>query len=355
MAWFLQSPMCIIPNFNKHYGEDIKTHTFRPGASSSGEGISIRIMPSLSYALQGHTDESGQYPSQGHFIFCRVWTTCGIRLVQAVQKRRVGGTARKGRSWDQALDERPRPGGCGECHQSASAEYQDSQGGMGEILRQEGERYNLQTFFKSIGARYKRIRKRPRGIPSPQLVDLKKEQLQELVNLWEKGHIDLRFGDESHVCTSGYVPNGWHLAKEEVFVPSGDKHRLNLFGMISPDCRYDGFDTEDSITGELLADFLDEFSLSITKPTVVVLDNASIHRKGAVAQKAEIWIERGLFLFFLPPYCPHLNIAETLWRILKTKWIQPHNYCNKNTLHETTREILAEIGNDYVINFAHAA
>ncbi|WP_350480487.1 transposase [Bacteroides acidifaciens] len=24
-----------------------------------------------------------------------------------------------------------------------------------------------------------------------------------------------------------------------------------------------------------------------------------------------------MFLFFLPPYSPHLNIAETLWRMLK--------------------------------------
>lgn len=212
-------------------------------------------------------------------------------------------------------------------------------------------------FFSSIDARYKRIRKRPRGKPSSQLEDLKKEQLQELVKLWEDGYIDLRFGDESHVCTSGYVPFGWHLKDEEVFVPSGSKHRLNIFGMISPACLYDGFETEDTIDGKVLADFLDEFSKKITKPTVVVLDNASIHRKGEVARMADEWMERGLFLFFLPPYSPHLNIAETLWRILKGKWLKPHHYCSRNVLHETTREILAGVGSEYVINFsrAHAA
>ncbi|MDR2691740.1 MAG: transposase [Dysgonamonadaceae bacterium] len=25
--------------------------------------------------------------------------------------------------------------------------------------------------------------------------------------------------------------------------------------------------------------------------------------------------QRGLFLFYIPPYSPHLNISETLWRI----------------------------------------
>lgn len=226
---------------------------------------------------------------------------------------------------------------------------------MGKEFRQSCERYNLQTFFRIIDARYKRIRKRPRGKPSSQLLELKEFQLQELVKLWQTGLIDLRFGDESHVCTSGYVPYGWHFKDEEVFIPSGDKHRLNLFGMISPDCKYDGFDTEDSITGELLADFLDDFSKSITKPVVLVLDNASIHRKGEVYKRTDIWKERGLHLFFLPPYCPHLNIAETLWRILKTKWLQPYHYTNRNILHETTREILDGIGKNYVISFSHAA
>ena len=41
--------------------------------------------------------------------------------------------------------------------------------------------------FRSIGARYKRIRKRPRGTPSPQLYSYKKEKLQELESLDSKG------------------------------------------------------------------------------------------------------------------------------------------------------------------------
>mgnify|MGYP002748334397 CR=1 FL=1 len=40
------------------------------------------------------------------------------------------------------------------------------------------ERYNVQMFFIRIGARYKRIRKRPRGKPSPQLYQYKYEKLE---------------------------------------------------------------------------------------------------------------------------------------------------------------------------------
>jgi transposase len=36
-----------------------------------------------------------------------------------------------------------------------------------------------------------------------------------------------------------------------------------------------------------------------------------------VQQRRGFWQERGLLLFYLPPYSPHLNIAEVLWRKLK--------------------------------------
>ncbi|MDR1645358.1 MAG: hypothetical protein LBS05_05990 [Tannerellaceae bacterium] len=34
----------------------------------------------------------------------------------------------------------------------------------------------------------------------------------------------------------------------------------------------------------------------------------------------------------MPPYSPHLNIAETLWRILKGKWIRPPDYVSTDNL-----------------------
>lgn len=191
--------------------------------------------------------------------------------------------------------------------------------------------------------------------PSPQLVELKVLQLQELVKLWKSGLIDLWFGDESHVCTSGYVPYGWQFPEEDVCVPVQKEQRLNVFGMVTPACEYQGFDSTDSIKGKVLAEYLDEFSKNIKRPTFIVLDNASIHRKGEVAKKIGEWKERGLYIFFLPPYCPHLNIAETVWRMLKTQWLHPEHYRNKQILHETTREILSKIGTDYVIRFSHAA
>ncbi len=81
-----------------------------------------------------------------------------------------------------------------------------------------------------------------------------------------------------------------------------------------------GYTTE-NMTADIIADFIDQLSLCICKNTFIVLDNASVHRCRLMRELRPIWEKCGLFLFFLPPYSPHLNIAETLWRILKGKWL----------------------------------
>lgn len=78
----------------------------------------------------------------------------------------------------------------------------------------------LQSFFIRLGAGYRRKRKRPKGKPSPQFYAYKTEKLQELVQQEKDGLIDLYYGDESHICTEGYVPYGWLFRGENVYIPS---------------------------------------------------------------------------------------------------------------------------------------
>lgn len=66
----------------------------------------------------------------------------------------------------------------------------------------------------------------------------------------------------------------------------------------------------------------------------------------------KIWEKRGLYLFFLPPYSPHLNIAETLWRMLKGQWIQPADYVSTDNLFYVVNRGLAGLGTTHFINFS---
>mgnify|MGYP000487072781 CR=1 FL=1 len=219
----------------------------------------------------------------------------------------------------------------------------------------EASASTFRAFFIRLGARYRRIRKRPKGKPSPQLYAYKSEKLQELVKQEQEDLIDLYYGDESHICTEGYVPYGWQFRGEDVYIPSERGLRLNIFGMIDRNNRYEGFSTTENMTADKIADFIDQLSLRIHKNTFVVLDNASVHRCKLMRELRPIWEKRGLFLFFLPPYSPHLNIAETLWRILKGKWLKPVDYISTDSLLYATNRALAALGTELNINFAHVA
>ena len=166
-----------------------------------------------------------------------------------------------------------------------------------------------------------------------------------------RGLLDLFFLDESRVTMQPVVPYAWQWREEEVFMPSNAGGGLNCLAMISPDNRCHFETTTGSIGGAFIAGFLDAFSLSIDTVTVVVLDNAAPHHATCVESRRQVWQERGLFLFFLPAYSPHLNRAERLWRHLKHLWLQPHDYLHQDTLFYQTRLALAAVGSLLHIHF----
>ena len=71
-----------------------------------------------------------------------------------------------------------------------------------------------------------------------------------------------------------------------------------------------------SYRGEHLVRFLHALP-AIQPPTVVVLDNGSLHRNTVVkAALPRLW-EAGIYLYFLPPYSPELNEIEPAFRVIK--------------------------------------
>jgi hypothetical protein len=146
----------------------------------------------------------------------------------------------------------------------------------------------------------------------------------ELEHLSETGEIDLYYGDESQVCSQGYVPYGWQFPGEDVYIPVEKAYKINILGFINRQSKYMGMMIEHNIGADTV-EYLEELPFSINKKTVLVLDNASVHKSRGVRERILFWQQRGLFITFLPPYSPHLNIAETVWRKLKKEWINPED------------------------------
>jgi len=186
----------------------------------------------------------------------------------------------------------------------------------------------------------------------PEHYELQVEKLKELEQLSLCHTIDLYYGDESHVCSEGYVPYGWQFPDEKVCILSEKAYKVNCWGFISRQnqCRWQM--TTENIDTQFILEQLEQFSFEIRKTTFIVLDNARIHKAKAIKERIPYWQKRGLYIFFLPPYCPHLNIAETLWRKLKKEWLNPEDYLSKEELFYATNRCLANVGVNLKINFS---
>jgi putative transposase len=71
---------------------------------------------------------------------------------------------------------------------------------------------------------------------------------------------------------------------------------------------------------------------AVSIPTVVVLDNGSIHRSQIIAAaQPHLW-ETGIYLYFLPPYSPHLNEIEPAFRVIKHDGLPARRYATVPSL-----------------------
>lgn len=182
------------------------------------------------------------------------------------------------------------------------------------------------------------------------------EKLARLKHLWtlnQSGHIDLLFSDEAGFQLVPNLPYGWQAKGQYIRLWPRKGKTLSIFGLLGTNNRLISYPCERSTNAAFIIQCLEDFvNKQLDKPTVIIMDNAPIHRAKAVQQKRKEWEEKGLYLFFLPKYCPHLNRIETLWRKIKYEWLKPKDYYSWRTLTRAVKNILATFGqNQYNIQF----
>jgi len=104
-------------------------------------------------------------------------------------------------------------------------------------------------------------------------------------------------------------------------------------------------------TGVVIACF-EAFCHTITKKTVVVIDNASIHTSDAFAERLPDWKKHGVLSKYLRPYAPALHLIDILWRRITYPWLPFSAYACLNALSEALETILSHVGSEYQITFA---
>ena len=187
---------------------------------------------------------------------------------------------------------------------------------------------------------------------TPEIFAHKREILRELETLAQKQMIDLYYSDESRVSLEPNVPYAWQFPDEEVFMPAGKGNGLNCFALLSRTNEGVVKTSEQNFSAQFILEQFETLSFKLRKLTVIVLDNARIHTSRIIKERIKVWQLRGLFLFYLPRYSPHLNIVETLWRKLKYEWLTPADYQSKEHLFYQINLALKAVGNSLFIRFS---
>ena len=109
---------------------------------------------------------------------------------------------------------------------------------------------------------------------------------------------------------------------------------------MSLDCELHSEIVEGTLNSEKIIAVIDKFVQHIRKQTILVIDNAPVHRSKAFEAKIKVWRELDLYVYFLPKYSPELNKIEILWRFIKYFWLPFDAYKNIQTLKERLNQIL---------------
>jgi transposase len=161
----------------------------------------------------------------------------------------------------------------------------------------------------------------------------------------------LYFGDGSHFGLTPCVPYAWQHKNNPILLPSAKGQSISVFGIMSHDCKFFYESREGTLNSDKVIEVIDKFAQTIVKRTVLVIDNAPIHKSKKFMKKIKEWEDMDLWIYFLPPYSPELNLIEILWRFIKYQWLNFGAYSNFQNLKEHLNEILNNIGSKYSINY----
>lgn len=209
----------------------------------------------------------------------------------------------------------------------------------------------VKTILKSFGISWRRVRKKPKGKPDEKEYKEKEEQLEEHKQNENGGILDLYYFDESGFSLMPCIPYAWQEKGETIEIAAGKSKRLNVVGFMSRKNDLFAFTFECSIDSEIVICAFDRFAEQISKRTVVVIDNASMHTALAFTEKIPEWKEKGLEIFYLPTYSPQLNLIEILWKFMKYTWIEFSAYDSWENLVQYVEKIIINFGKEYQINF----
>ena len=176
------------------------------------------------------------------------------------------------------------------------------------------------------------------------------QALEQLRAQAEAGEIELAYLDEAgfaqvHPNRSAWTPRGQqHL----IDAPRGK--RLNVMAALLSSGVVEYAHYWCNSTAELFLGFVAHLAGKVSKPLVIVLDNASIHRAAAIGPALELLQRQGVRFEFLSPYSPELNRIEVMWRLMKHRWLDVKRRTQEE-LERAVEHVFENFGSQFKMNF----
>ncbi len=215
----------------------------------------------------------------------------------------------------------------------------------------ETSKQTIKRVAKALSMSWHRMRRRVGGKPDPFEYQDKLDELSQLIDQEKRAEIEIRYLDEVGFCLTPNVPYAWQEIGTTETLKSQRSRQLNTLGLLNRKSELDSYVFECSINSEVVVACIDDFCSRITSETVLVMDQASIHRTQLLKDKQAQWRKLGLTIFWLPTYSPQLNLIEILWRKIKYEWLGASAYESWADLVSAVENILKNVGGKYTINF----
>jgi len=223
------------------------------------------------------------------------------------------------------------------------------------VIEKFGKKLSLETLrnlCRRHGLSWRRIRRSLKGLRDEALFRQAKDVLEGLKAAHRAGLCDLYYFDEAGFCRIPSVGYAWQEKDERIEVTAQRSVSENVLGFLSLDCKFHPFVFRGAIDASVVIDCFDAFSRLIDKETWVVIDNAPTHISEEFEDELEHWAKRGLHIYFLPAYCPELNLIEHLWRKIKYEWLPLSAFESNKAFAQALDNVLSQVGSKYQITFS---
>jgi len=151
------------------------------------------------------------------------------------------------------------------------------------------------------------------------------------------------YEDECHFYQQSGKCRAWTPPEEK------DPHYLQVPGRYSVSV----FGAVDPVSGKLysmlgekfnattLKTFITQLLGAMKEPLTLVLDNSKPHRANEIKEWTQT-IQDRVHLLFLPPYSPHLNKIERVWRLTRKTTTHNKYFATLDHLREALTETLTQ-------------